>query len=214
MLVSAHSCDASTTASAHDSVAQPLLPSRVPVTWWVGISVPSWFLRKVHINTGRLCSGGSYCHVLPHRHRSYSALRLPSARRPWLRFPLPSAYLVEGVSFFTNLHVHPQNIKTLGVSVAGLRGPLLSRGNARVSQVTGPSSSYVPWPSTSPTVPSPSPSRGDGPAAFRPFETLGCAGIVLSMAVSPWPTRSPAYASTPPLPMTLQGWLPACRAQL
>src|SRR5262245_9830163 len=37
----------------------------------------AWFLPEVHTNTGRLCSAGSKCHLVPRRFCSYAALRLP-----------------------------------------------------------------------------------------------------------------------------------------
>jgi hypothetical protein len=37
----------------------------------------AWFPPEVHTNTGRLCSAGSACHLVPRRPRSYAALRLP-----------------------------------------------------------------------------------------------------------------------------------------
>jgi hypothetical protein len=50
----------------------------------------SWVRSKDHINTGRLCSAGSRCLPVPHRRRSYAALRLPQSRRPRLRSSLAS----------------------------------------------------------------------------------------------------------------------------
>ena len=38
----------------------------------------AWFPPEVHTNTGRLCSAGSECHLVPRRQRSYAALRLPA----------------------------------------------------------------------------------------------------------------------------------------
>src|SRR5215472_3464087 len=38
----------------------------------------AWFPPEVHTNTGRLCSAGSECHLVPRRPRSYAALRLPA----------------------------------------------------------------------------------------------------------------------------------------
>ena len=38
----------------------------------------TWVPPEDHTNTGRLCSAGSECHLVPRRHRSYAALRLPA----------------------------------------------------------------------------------------------------------------------------------------
>ncbi len=76
------------------------LPFAVSVTCFAVSMHPPWFSPKVHTNTGRLCSAGSECQLVPHLHRSYSALRLPVLVDPLtLRqgfgsgFPLPLVYL-------------------------------------------------------------------------------------------------------------------------
>ena len=59
-------------------VALVPLPSEVLVTCHPMSKHWTWFPSEVHTNTGRLCSAGSECHLVPRRHCSYAALRLPA----------------------------------------------------------------------------------------------------------------------------------------
>jgi hypothetical protein len=102
----------------------------------------AWFPSEVHTNTGRLCSAGSGCQTVPRSHRSYAALRLPapvghgsgSPWRPTTRAPATC----RASETHHRLSAKPG-----------------CRGEARASQVTGPSSSCVPWSNTPPdTIPS------------------------------------------------------------
>ena len=87
--------------------------------------------------------------------------------------------------------------------------PALSRGESRVSQVPGPSSSCVPWSSTPPGAKRPSPALGAPAVAFKSPETLGTRNRSLSWLYISRPTRSRTYASPSPLPFPAQGSLPA-----
>ncbi len=86
-------------------------------------------------------------------------------------------------------------------------GGWIFRG-ARVSQVTGPSSSAVPQSST-PPVPLRLAFSASGSAAFRVGEPLSIRNEGFEAAFLR-PTRSPDYASTAPSRIQLQVWLPAC----
>ncbi len=121
----------------------------------------------------RLCSSGSERHVLPHRHRSYAALRLPNTLPPRLRFPSPSAYLEEDGFFFAGVRVHLQNTGFPRSFCCGAPLAARPRGDVGVSQVTGPSSSCAPRPDTPPGPPFPRPLTGSGAAAFGTDDTLG-----------------------------------------
>ncbi len=103
------------------------------------------------------------------------------------------------------------NVPCVGDSSPALRKTGVCRGEARASQVTGPSSSCVPWSNTPPdTIPySPEnsrrgwllPSGKTGPSASGKAIGFG--------AAFPWPTCSHAYASPAVFPRQAQGLLPA-----
>ena len=97
------------------------------------------------------------------------------------------------------------------ISTPAPHKPALSRGETRVSQVPGPSSSCVPWSSTPPgaTTPRPFSVRSLLPSG----ESIPWApGNMFLSWLHPRPTRSRAYASPNPLPSPAPGSLPAGRA--
>ena len=85
----------------------------------------------------------------------------------------------------------------------------------RASQVTGPSSSYVPWCNTPPDSTTPRPYfsvekiRGETVIAFTQNRTLSIRNVITFEATYPRPTRSRTYASPIPLPRPSPGSLPA-----
>ncbi len=103
----------------------------------------------------------------------------------------------------------------------------ITRGKTGASQVTGPSSSYVPWctrrlrllPHFGPDPSSPlllfEKISGEIVIAFTQFRTLGIRddiafeGSSRRLRVNPRPTRSRAYASPIPLPRPSPSSLPA-----
>jgi hypothetical protein len=90
----------------------------------------------------------------------------PCLRRPRLRFPLPVAYLVASACSvpYGRRHVRPPTCRASETGHRLSARPGCLRGEARASQVTGPSSSCVPWSNTPPdTFPSsPEKLAGDG----------------------------------------------------
>jgi hypothetical protein len=157
---------------------------------------------------------GSRCQAVPHRHRSYAALRLPGLPWPRLRFPSPLAYLV------ASAYSTPASARTRGRGAVGdldpaPRWPLSHEEMSGYPRLLCRPLSHVPWSNTSPAAPPPHALRSV--ATLLPSGDLkpwAEAGLDLSLAAFPRPTRSPTYASTPLLPPALQGWLPVCRAQL
>ncbi len=107
---------------------------------------------------------------VPHLRSSYAALRLPNVHRPKLRFPSLSAYQVAGVFFLVGLCMHPltQDRRRFGY---GSPLAVSSLGDVRASQVTGPSSSYVPKTSTPPEPSTTNPPHRFG-FVFSPGEGL------------------------------------------
>src|SRR4030095_4068479 len=81
----------------------------------------------------------------------------PCPHQPRLRFPLPVTYLDAG-AYSMPLGPPtraPANVSCVGDGSPALRKTGVCRGEARASQVTGPSSSCVPWSNTPPdTIPS------------------------------------------------------------
>ena len=136
-----------------------------------------WVPSKVHTNTGRLCSAGSGHHPVPRRQSSYAALRLPHPRRPRLRSSLAFGLPRCGRSFCATLggrqRVHPADTLRVGDRSSALHWPVSSRGGMRVSQVSGPSSSCVPWSKTPPGAAPSSPNLGEAAVAFRQSNALG-----------------------------------------
>ena len=103
--------------------------------------------------------------------------------------PLPSAYLAAGASSVPcsgRQRVRPQTRCASEcchrISVA----PVCSRGGAWASQISGPSSSCVPWSKTPPGAALPSPNGGGAAAAFRRSNALGTRKVMGFVAA--WPT--------------------------
>ena len=127
--------------------------------------------------------------------------------------PSPAAYPGAEVLFFTAAPVPPLTGATPETFLPRLPISRLStRGDTRVSQVPGPSSSCVPWSYDPAGCDHPSPVLGEVAVAFRRVNTLGTRKHVSFVATYPRPTRSRAYASPNPLPSPAQGSLPAGRA--
>ena len=121
----------------------------------------TWFPLKAHTNTGRLCSAGSGRHPVPRRPRSYAALRLPRLPRSRLRFPLSTTYL-DAEACSEPAAPASAYAQRVGDGSPVLRTTGFVRGEARTSQVTGPSSSGVPWCNTPPDTSRSSPKLPQG----------------------------------------------------
>jgi hypothetical protein len=104
----------------------------------------------------------------------------------------------------------PANMSCVGDGSPVLRDTGIGRGEARASQVTGPSSSYVPWSNTPPdTIPS-SPTHAGVAVAFEVIQHSRHPGrLEVSGPHTPWPARSHVYASPRPFLTPSQGLLPA-----
>ena len=104
-----------------------------------------------------------------------------------------------------------RNVPCVGDGSPAPRITGVCRGEARASQVTGPSSSCVPWSNTPPdTIPSSPKKLSLGMVvAFREHRTLGIREGRGFGAAFPWPTCSHAYASPAVSPRPAQGLLPA-----
>ena len=119
----------------------------------------SWFPPQVHLNTGRLCSAGSSLPSCSPTSSLVCSPPTPCPRRPQLRFPSPVTYLDAGsssVPLGPTTRV-PAYVPCVGDGSPALRLTGIRRGEARASQVTGPSSSCVPWSNTPPDIPPPRP---------------------------------------------------------
>jgi len=131
----------------------------------------SWVPSKDHTNTGRLCSAGSGRQPVPRRRSSYAALRLPHSRRPRLRSSLAFGLPRRGRFFYATIggrqRVRPADTLRVGDASSALRGPVSSRGEVRVSQVSGPSSSCVPQSKTPPGAVPCSPMTQGPPSPLR-----------------------------------------------
>ena len=105
----------------------------------------------------------------------------------------------------------PANASCVGDHSPALRKAGMGRGEARASQVPGPSSSCVPWSNTPPdTLPSSPKKLSPGMVvAFRENRTLGIREGRGFGAAFPWPTCSHAYASPTPFLRPSPGSLPA-----
>src|SRR5262249_20713243 len=106
----------------------------------------------------------------------------------------------------------PANVSCVGDGSPVLRDTGIGRGEARASQVPGPSSSYVPWSNTPPETPPSSPGRHLCKGVLLPSGKPGpsASGKTLSFgAACPCPTSSHAYASPPRVLGSSQGFLPA-----
>ena len=141
----------------------------------------SWVPSKVHTNTGRLCSAGSGRRPVPRRQSSYAALRLPHPRRPRLTSPLgfSSSWGLPRRGCSSCAAVAAGSVcipRTRCASETGHRTsacPDLLRGGMRASQVSGPSSSCVPWSKTPPGAAPSLPNLGEAAIAFRQYNALG-----------------------------------------
>ena len=118
--------------------------------------------------------------LVTRRHRSYAALRLPCCVSRRSGFPSPSAYHGANACSEPAGRASANARRVGGVWVRGLRQPRTDRGQTGVSQVTGSSSSNVPWSSTPPREASPRPVAVTPPAAFRVGDLLGFPGGTLS----------------------------------
>ena len=171
-----------------------------------------WFPSEGHIDTGRLCSAGSRCHPVPRRPRSYAALRLPASfgHRSGSPCVWPTSMRVLVLCLMAD-DTCTRNVACVGDGSPALRETGKCRGEARASQVTGPSSSCVPWSNTPPdTLPSSPKKLSPGMVvAFRENRTLGIREGIGFGAAFPWPTCSHAYASPALFPRPAQGLLPA-----
>jgi hypothetical protein len=103
-----------------------------------------------------------------------------------------------------------RNVSCVGDGSPALRETGMCRGEARASQVTGPSSSCVPWSNTPPdTLPS-SPTSRRGRCGLRDNPALSASGKTIGFgAAVPRPARSHAYASPTPSLGSAPGLLPA-----
>ena len=128
---------------------------------------------QAHTSTGRLCSAGSACHRVPRRQRSYAALRLPRPLRPPLRSSLASGLpRCAGLVLHRRTGASADRCNAGDISTPAPHKPALSRGETRVSQVPGPSSSCVPCSTTPP-----------GATAPRPFSVRS---LLPSGCLTPW----------------------------
>ena len=104
----------------------------------------------------------------------------------------------------------PANASCVGDNSPALREAGMCRGEARASQVTGPSSSCVLWSNTPPdTFPSSPLCRRGALLPSMESSTLGIRKDIGFGAAVPRPARSSAYASPAVSPRPAQGWLPA-----
>ena len=105
-----------------------------------------------------------------------------------------------------------RNVPCVGDGSPALRHAGMCRGEARASQVTGPSSSYVPWSNTPPETPPSLPRRYVCRGVLWPSGKTGpsASGKTIGFgAAVPRPARSHAYASQAPLLGSAPGLLPA-----
>ncbi len=103
-----------------------------------------------------------------------------------------------------------RNVSCVGDGSPALRETGMGRGEARASQVTGPSSSCVPWSNTPPDTPLSSPTSRRGRCGLQVIQHPGHPGSVeVSGPHAPWPTRLHASASPRPFLAPSQGLLPA-----
>src|SRR5215475_4647026 len=118
----------------------------------------AWFSSEDHIDTGRLCSAGFRRYPRSPTSTLVCSPPTPCLRRPRLRFPLPVAYLDASACSVPTTRALT-NVSCVGDGSPALRKTGMGRGEARASQVPGPSSSYVPWSNTPPETPPSSPRR-------------------------------------------------------
>lgn len=104
----------------------------------------------------------------------------------------------------------PANVSCVGDGSPALRSTGIGRGEARASQVPGPSSSCVPWSNTPPETRPSSPNSRRGRCGLQVIQHPGHPGrLEVSGPHTPWPTRSHAYASQALFPSPAQDLLPA-----
>ncbi len=141
--------------------------------------------------------------TVPQLLRSYAALRLPRPHRPALRFPLRWAYLEAGY-FLRLLHASTRcRVSRRRPTFAGVPACIHSgfaRGGIRVSQVSGLSSSCVPWSTTPPDAPPPRPLAGTTLLPSGVEKPSASGKCLFSRLQTPWPTCSRTYASPARLP--------------
>jgi hypothetical protein len=171
-----------------------------------------WFPSEGHTDTGCLCSAGSGRSPVPRRPRSYAALRLPASFGRGSGSPCrrPTSLRALVLCLCGRRHVRSQTCRASETGHRLSARPGMGRGEARASQVTRPSSSYVPWSNTPPdTIPS-SPTTRRGRCSLQVIQHPGHPGrLEVSGPHAPWPARSHAYASPTPFLTPSQGWLPA-----
>src|SRR5262249_28650699 len=99
----------------------------------------------------------------------------PCPHWPRLQFPLPMAYLDAGACCVPRRadDACARNVPCVGDGSPALRKTGMGRGEARASQVTGPSSAYVPWSNTPPETPLSSPRRHICKGVLLPSGTTG-----------------------------------------
>ena len=156
------------------------LPSEVPVTCSPMSRHWAWFPPEVHTNTGRLCSAGSRGAPVPQRPRSYAALRLPASFGRGSGSPCRRPTSMRALVLCRVGRRHVRSL-TCRASETGHRlsaRPGMGRGEARASQVTGPSSSYVPWSNTPPDTILSSPATRRGRCGLQVIQHPGHPGRV------------------------------------
>ena len=113
----------------------------------------AWCSSEDHIDTGRLCSAGSRRYPVP-RNRGRARLQPSDSPPPSATAPVPLASgLPRCKRLFCALWPTTRaltNVSCVGDGSPALRKTGMGRGEARASQVPGPSSSYVPWSNTPP----------------------------------------------------------------
>jgi hypothetical protein len=150
------------------------LPPEVLVTCRSTSRRWTWVPSDAHINTGRLCSTGSRSDPVPRRPRSYAALRLPASIGH--HSGSPCGGLPRGGRFFCALRADDTCARQRVVRRRRVTGSPLHRdclrGEARASQGTRPSSSYVLWSNTPPDTPPSLPNivTQEGVVAFAVFQ--------------------------------------------
>jgi hypothetical protein len=152
-------------------------PPGVLVTWIATSTRWAWVPPAAHIDTGRLYSAGSRSGPGPRCPCSSAALRLPAplghgSGSPCRWPPSMPALVLCLVRPTTRA---PAHVSCVGDGSPARRKAGVCRGEARVSQVTGPSSSCVPWSNTPPATAPSSPTRNQQGVvvAFESSRPLG-----------------------------------------
>jgi hypothetical protein len=103
-----------------------------------------------------------------------------------------------------------RHVSCVGDGSPALRKTGMGRGEARASQVPGPSSSYVPWSYTPPDTGLSSPAVRRDRCSLQVIQHPGHPGrLEVSGPHAPWPARSHTYASPRSFLAPSQGLLPA-----